>query len=46
MHTEPPDENAAMRLHYIQGVGGQFAVYCAVALGEGDEIILAQGLCG
>ena len=45
VHAESPHENAAMRLDHIQRVGGQFAVHFAVALGEGDEVILAQRLC-
>ena len=45
MHAESPHEDAAMRLDHIQRFGGQFAVHFAVALGEGDEGILAQGLC-
>jgi hypothetical protein len=45
VHAESPHENAAMGLDHIQGVCGQFAVHLAVALGESNEVVLAQGLC-
>jgi hypothetical protein len=45
MHAESPHENAPMRLDNIQRVGGQFAIHLAVALGEGNERILAPRLC-
>jgi hypothetical protein len=45
MHAESPHENAAVRLDHVQCVSGQFAVHFAVALGEGNEVVLAQGLC-
>jgi hypothetical protein len=45
MHAESPYENAPMRLDHIQRVRGQFAVHLAVALGKGNERIIAQRLC-
>jgi hypothetical protein len=42
VHAESPYENAPTRLDHIQCVRGQFAVHFAVALGEGDERIIAQ----
>jgi len=46
MHAESPHENAPVRLNNIQRTRGQFAVHLAVALGEGNERIIAKGLCG
>jgi hypothetical protein len=45
VHAESSHEDAAMRLDYIQHFGGQFAAHFAVALGEGNKVILAQRLC-